>query len=509
MAETVNGDAFRDRLLLDLRRSVTVSHERLTAAKAAGTPCVDPEHAFALAGMVEIHTQTGDGEMLAWARDDLLWLVQSAIQPDGNVRPFMTSLRHLQPFCEAFSALTQKELLSEGEREGSAEQIAASASSKFDYLDWGPHNRATVDGASLLWASRAVPDHPDALKWRQYGEALLADSWGHWSIEDASIYMPLWMVYLLTGAEAMGRREEFAGLVTTRYYFEYWAQLLTPNGMLPDWGDADWTLSWEWYVASFVAAGSAYRDGRYLWCAARIYDAYAGYRGIEGREGTPLDAYATYCAALALRWLDTSLLLVPYALHTSHEALEELVGKKIVFRNDAARGGAYGLFNYRDEGPYASVARDYLNQQLAAYEEKPHHGHADEQSLVLLLESNTVLLADGGYRLGITPEAYRADFFHNRIVARPGFPVQGDIFEYIAQNRMYSHVQTEKVHFGTFGLLDYSRTRLVDQETGYTGDRVVLFVPESGAYVVIDSIRVDRAGHKTFANVWHPEHVLH
>ncbi|MCK7482476.1 MAG: hypothetical protein M0C28_39155 [Candidatus Moduliflexus flocculans] len=50
------------------------------------------------------------------------------------------------------------------------------------------------------------------------------------------------------------------------------------------------------------------------------------------------------------------------------------------------------------------------------------HGHADENSLVLLMSGGSVLLHDGGYR-DYMPSgpygAYRQDYFHNRLCVRP------------------------------------------------------------------------------------------
>src|SRR5690606_16660320 len=50
-------------------------------------------------------------------------------------------------------------------------------------------------------------------------------------------------------------------------------------------------------------------------------------------------------------------------------------------------------------------------------------------------------------------------------------------------------------------------TRLVDEERGYTGDRIMLFAPSTGLTVVVDSLVIDRAGPKQFFNLWHPQHV--
>ena len=66
--------------------------------------------------------------------------------------------------------------------------------------------------------------------------------------------------------------------------------------------------------------------------------------------------------------------------------------------------------------------RDYLRDSIPVEEEKMTHGHADENSIVLLMSGGSVLLRDGGYR-DYMPSgpfgAYRQDYFHNRLVVRP------------------------------------------------------------------------------------------
>ena len=238
-------------------------------------------------------------------------------------------------------------------------------------------------------------------------------------------------------------------------------------------------------------------DGEYLDSARRIYDAHIGfYQGIHEDN--------FYCLGLALRWLDPAVPFTSLVREKSAEVIDDLVSKKITFRS---AHGDYGLLNYRDQGPYARYQRDYINASIYAPQEKPHHGHADENSLVILMADQTVLLADGGY-LARFEDGWRADVFHNRVVARTGFPPESDIFDYLKTDTTNHPVTTEKIHFGNFGSLDYARTRLVDRERGYTGDRITLFAPETGLYIVVDSILIDEAGHKVFCNIWHPDKIL-
>lgn len=466
-----------------------------------------------------VHARTGDSDLLSRTRDGLIAFVDSAIDDDGHARPLLASFRELPPFCEAYEYLKGQDQLDVGTRERTDALIAASANSHLGATDWGAQNRATVDAAGFYAAAASVPGHANASRWRGYGDALIEDSWGRWSIEDASIYGPFWLFYLITASEGLGCPEEFLEKITTRYYFEQYSRLQMPNGMLPDWGDGDWTHMWTWYAAVMVRAAGFYERGDYLYFAQRLYAAHRdmALAGNEtfGYSPQGLDAGdALYSLATSLRWMamDPPPEALPYELQATEEIVDDLVSKKIAFRNDGGSAGNaadanFGLLNYRDTGPYGRYQREYQNQQLFAFEEMPHHGHADENSLVLLMEGGTVLLADGGYRR-TAHDGWRADLYHNRLVARLGWPNDHEMMPYLQGNPQYLPVRTEKIHFGTFGSLDYSRTRLYDDDRGYTTDRIVLFVPATGVYVIVDAVQIDREGPKSFTNMWHPDGIL-
>ena len=60
---------------------------------------------------------------------------------------------------------------------------------------------------SLYYGSVALPQHPNAAKWRRMAETLAGDSLGHWEIEDASGYQAIWLYALFSYAEISGRPE--------------------------------------------------------------------------------------------------------------------------------------------------------------------------------------------------------------------------------------------------------------------------------------------------------------
>jgi hypothetical protein len=141
-----------------------------------------------------------------------------------------------------------------------------------------------------------------------------------------------------------------------------------------------------------------------------------------------------------------------------------------------------------------------------------HHGHADENSICLLMSGGSVLLHDGGYRDDLPSGkwgAYRADYFHNRVVARKNKRAAGqDLFEFIRNSGAYRKVQTQKIDFLNFKEVDVSRTRVVDSELGYEWDRSMTYVKAQDFFIVVDGIRIRTPGYYTFANLWHTRKII-
>ena len=212
----------------------------------------------------------------------------------------------------------------------------------------------------------------------------------------------------------------------------------------------------------------------------------------------------------------------------SMEVMEDVQGKKIVFRNGWSPESSYLLLNYRDEGDGGLNFRDYLRDTIPVEEEKMTHGHADENSLVLLMSGGSVLLHDGGYR-DYMPSgpygAYRQDYFHNRLCVRPekifwgqkegesrysvrdAVPGQS-LLEFMRNAGSYRPVRTRKVDFLSFDDFDYSRTRVVDDGWGYQADRVVVYVKDPECYVVFDIFKALREDYFTMGAFWHTRKIF-
>ncbi len=427
------------------------------------------------------------------------------VRPDyaGGI-PTLTDFFQMSFFGEAYLFVKDSPSLTEAQRARIKESIAEGAEYVFYFPEWGPMNRAMLRAYSLLLAAQAVPEHPNAAKWDKMARVLAADSWGKWEEEDAQIYHPVWLISLVRYADALGDRSLF-DFPTIRYYFEYFTHLLDPTGMVPDFGDARWHANWSWYVALLERAATEYDRDEYHWAANRIFTAMHAELGETVGIGDGMNLADAY------RWSNERQPATPPPA-VSEEVLEDLVGKKIVFRDGWDEEANYLLLNYRDEGPYARMARDYLRHTIPVEEEKMHHGHSDENSIVLLMSGGSVLLNDAGYRPRMPSGPwgeFRADYYHNRLVYRTGKRGRDqELWEFLRNSGGYRPVETEKIEFWTTDDYDVSRTRLTDERDGVQHDRVITWLKGENVYVVFDIVKFLETDFYTLTTLWHATTVL-
>jgi hypothetical protein len=429
---------------------------------------------------------------------------------------FFTVMR----FIRAYETLHRLGSLTPEENKKVEDQIAQS----MDYLlraqEWGTMNRAALRAECLAWALRALPGHPRTNVWEMQRRALGDDNWGNWQIEDATIYNGIWLYSLLGYADAQNRRPELWKTPEWYYYAQYYLHLLSPDGMIPDLGDANWEANWSYYLVFFEAAAAAYKDPSLKWGAMTIARRFIDF-------AKPQNIGLAFLLLDCSRWGTDSLSpQVPATL--SEEVMEDVQGKKIVFRSGWGPQDTYLLVNYRDEGDGGLNFRDYLRDTIPVEEEKMTHGHADENSIPLLMSGGSVLLHDAGYR-DYMPSgpygAYRQDYFHNRLCVRPEkiffgqkkgeyrYSVREEVpgqslLDFLRDAGSYRRVRTQKVDFLTLQDFDYSRTRVVDDNWGYEWDRVVTYVKSPEMFVVFDIFKSRREEYFTLANLWHTQKIV-
>ncbi|MCX6132259.1 MAG: hypothetical protein NTU47_00485 [Ignavibacteriales bacterium] len=422
-----------------------------------------------------------------------------------NGIPAISNFFFMPPFIRAYLRIKDCGVLDQNTRKNIEENVAGSADFIFYFPEWGTHNRAMLRAEALMYAALAMPNHPHAEKWNHMAQILGDDNLKQWEIEDATVYHPVWLTALYSYADAAGRKELFDSPLT-KYYPQYYQKLIGPQGTIPEFGDARWSSGWDGlrWVAIFEKAAAVYKDPQLKWAAQSVLESFNKRGGVVG-------VGEAYYLADAYRWTDETVKpQKPVSL--SQEVLDDLVGKKIVFRNGWDPTSTYMLLNYRDEGDGGLLYRDFLRQTISVEEEKMHHGHADENSIPLLMSEGSVLLHDADYRSDLPSGPYgawRQDYFHNRLIARPGKrDSRQGLLEFVQNSGSYRAVRTQKIDFLNLKEVDMSRTRLVDQDLGYQSDRVITYIKEEGWFVVVDAIKILRSGYFTFANLWHAQTIL-
>ena len=447
------------------------------------------------------------------------WAVKK--RPDyTNGVPALPDFFVVMRFVRAYDTLHRLGKLTPAE----AAEIESLVAHSMDYLlqtsEWGAMNRTMLRAESLAWAVRAMKNHPRAAAYEMQRRALGDDNWGQWEIEDATIYHGVWVYSLLGYADALGRMDDLFETPEFYYYTHYFLNLMSPAGVVPDFGDAQWTANWQNFLVFFEAAAARLNEPAMKWAARAIAAKYIDFEHptSSGMGCFLLDAY---------RWGRDDVAAEP-PRSLSAEVMEDVQGKKIVFRNGWKPDSTYLLVNYRDEGDGGLNFRDYLRDSIEVEEEKMTHGHADENSIVLLMSGGSVLLHDAGYR-DYMPSgpfgAYRQDYFHNRLVVRPEKIFMGQkagelrystkdavpgqpLFEFLRDAGSYRPVRTKKVDFLTLPEFDYSRTRLIDDGWGYDADRVVVYVKDPEMFVVFDIFKSKTSEYFTLANLWHTRQIL-
>jgi hypothetical protein len=435
--------------------------------------------------------------------------------------PALSNFFFLPAYSRAYMHIRDSGVVDEQERASIERDLAHSLDFIFYFPEWGAMNRAMLRAEGLYYGAVALAHHSNARKWKQLSETLASDSLTQWEIEDASGYQPIWLLSLFSYAEISGRTDLFESPLI-RYYMEYFLHLLAPHGNIADFGDTNWNAGWDRFIPIFEKAANVYRNAYYKYAAREmLVRAQTRLERDRRQRGQPVEMHGQkllyagtgFASSLteAYRWADDTIIPEKPTL-LSREVLEDVIGKKVVFRNGWDPTSTFLLLSYRDEGDGGLLQRDYLRQTISVEEEKMHHGHADENSICLLMSGGSVLLHDGGYRDGLPSGqwgAYRADYFHNRIVARKNKrDASQDLFEFMRNSGAYRKVETHKIDFLNFRDVDVSRTRLVDGDLGYEWDRVITYLKSADAFVVVDGIKVKRPDYYTFTNLWHTRKIL-
>jgi len=430
--------------------------------------------------------------------------------------PVVNWFRTLPMFTKCYQRTKDSDVYSKTDIQKIQESVAASVDIIFMFPEWGAMNRAMLRAESFMAATVTFPDHPHAKKWKKMAEILGSDNIGKWEIEDAQIYHPVWLMPYINYLDMTGRTDVFNSPVM-KFYFDYFVSLMAPNGSIPEFGDGRWKDNLHGYYLTLERGAKEYQSNEMKWAAQKIFANICQlFNTVD--PSNPISVWETpnigFANLLVIRDEYADPKLEPKKpLYGSGDALDEVISKKIIFRSGWDKDATYLMLNYKDEGYYSIMQKNYLKHILAVEEEKMHHGHSDENSICLLMKNGSVLLKEGNYR-EIAPSgefgAFRADIFHNRIVVRnvKKYLTQ-PYFDVLRNSGAYNdQIRTAKIDFQDFRKVEYSRTRLEDQKLGYRWDRIITRHKEDDYFIVVDALKFFRSDYFTIANLFHTRKII-
>ncbi|HHY23861.1 MAG TPA: hypothetical protein GX527_06425 [Clostridiaceae bacterium] len=459
-----------------------------------------------------MYSLTEKEEYAVWAKKCLLDVESfKKLYPEEKIKhhpeydkgiPSVDPAFFLQPFIYGYLYIKESGILSNEEKLQIENSIKSSVNPMIHFPEWGAHNRSMLRVWSLALAAKTLGKNQETDKWRKLAGYLAEETWGRWSIEDAELYIALWLISSMHYAEIINKEQEYFSMPQTKYYFDYITRLISPYGQIPDFGDSNFNYNWYIWLACLEKGASIYNCGYMKYAAKKIWEFGLSQNGDQ--HSSEIANHLIYAFLVAD---DNVQPMKPN--WESGEVLDELVGKKMAFRNGWDDSSTYLLLNYRDEGYYGHIPRKYMRTTLSVRAEKMHHGHSDENSILFLAKNGNILLNDGGYRENLPNGKYRADIYHNRLVFREGVKDKNtQLFEFLHNEGFYKNVTTEKLHFQNFGRVCISRTRMHYPDPDLIWDRIVTYLKNEDVLIVVDWVNSKFKGDMTVANLWHTGKVI-
>lgn len=466
----------------------------INAKSALKILCDIQEEYAALNGKIEL--KKSDNIFLEALKD-------SGFKTDLTRMPVLETIFTFGPAIKAIKFLKDSGQLSTEELNRLEKLCEIQVMSIIPESEWGAHNRCVLRAIIYYIFSDIFPQNKLSETCIQLARRLFEQSVGRWSIEDASMYQPIWLSCVTEYVYVTGYWDSNVEVILS-YYAHFLTNIIMPNGGLPEFGDGHWDAGWAATLVlgtiEFMAAKQ--RSGILKYGASRIAEHFL----VDNKKEQ--GAFSERGIVNALLWCDDTI-KEEQPRNLSGEILDDLVGKKIVLKSGWGNKDTYLLYNYRDEGLYGKMGRDYLRKSIPVHAEKAHHGHADEQAILALWSNGKVFLRDGGYRDSFTTDGhYRADFYHNRMLIRRGriFNEAG-LLDYAKNIGTYQRVTTEKLFFEKFSFGDALRTRLYDSFNKYECDRTIIFLKKENIFIVIDNVKALETGEYTLGPIFFGERV--
>ena len=246
-------------------------------------------------------------------------------------------------YSRAYILIKDEKGWSKKEREIVEKNISESADFIVNFQEWGSMNRAMLRAEFLASCIKALPNHPNVKKWQMVCKSIGDDNFEKWEIEDAQSYHAIWLYSLLNYGEFIDNSEYLQSPVMN-YYFKYFPALFTPDRTVPEFGDGNYNAGWVRFLPIFEKAAAVTKDPHIKWVASEYFK-----KNVVPIEKEKINSSLGLFFYDCYRWSDDNVKAEP-SKKLSQEVLEDVVGKKIVFRSGWDEKSSYLLLNFRDEG---------------------------------------------------------------------------------------------------------------------------------------------------------------
>lgn len=417
---------------------------------------------------------------------------------NNNLKPIFNRMFGLPSFCKIMIYLNENGKTTKKDLDEAYNLLVDIGNWTVDYPEWGTHNRATARATAMYWSWKLFPNREMSHVWYKTYLALINDNLSKWSIEDASTYHPIWIADIMEIPEEDTCKFPNHDLVI-QYYLNMITYIQNPLFLSTEYGDGRLGSQWGVIVYILEQGATKYNNGVYRYVARKIFEKMKSTNEKNVYIGKQFNSIA-----YAISYVNDEILEKPPYLG-SLEVMDDVIGKKIVLKNGLSNKNSTFLFyNYKDEICNSVLGRRNLDETICAPAEKNHHGHPDENSINLLTYKNSVLLKDGGYRerldlLG----AFRADFYHNKLIVRTG--KYASLIEALHEEQHCNKVDTEKIYFYEFDDFDVLRTRIYDYKHNVIYDRAIEYLKNENIILVSDIVKINKKNQYLFSNQYYSQ----
>jgi hypothetical protein len=280
-------------------------------------------------------------------------------------------------------------------------------------------NGEIISTAGVARAVEMFPSHPFVSFWAAQVQAKWDDIfWPMGDVdEESSHYNGLEIPFLMETAESTGHSAAFYGDPDFREMFERYLQQASPLGVLPNYGDSDWTVMWGLWVGIFERTADIYQDGRFTKAAHLTFN----YARAQGWYDNHPDVLLGLC--LAVRYRNPSVAPTDAGTRSYYSGVRwrNDVPDKLVLRNGQGENESFVHMNLLYGGT---------------------HGHPDGSAVTCYIDNDGVLLRNHALQ-------QNSEQFRNMLLIRdPAEEFPFNAYQFLPNVWQYSAIELDKIRPG-------------------------------------------------------------